>query len=62
MTATLLLNLSDTLNAEELRELTAIATAAGKPLERVLFEAAKAEADRRRGAVAPAPSVPAMAA
>ncbi len=59
MTATLQLNLSDTLNADELRELTAIATSQNKPLERVLFEAAKAEADRRR---APMPPSPAMAA
>lgn len=62
MTATLHLNLSDTLNADELRELTAIATAEGKSLERVLFEAAKAEADRRRRPQPPAPTTPALAA
>ena len=61
MTATLKLNLSDTLNADELRLLTAIATAEGKTLERVLFEAAKAEADRRRQPL-PTPPTPALAA
>ena len=62
MTATLLLNLSDTLNADELRELTAIATAENKTLERVLFEAAKAEADKRRRLMSSAPTTPALAA
>lgn len=62
MNATLNLNLSDALNADELRELTAIAITEGKSLERVLFEAAKAEADRRRRPLPPAPTAPAMAA
>lgn len=42
MKATLELNLGDALNAEELRELTEIATRERKSLERVLYEAAKA--------------------
>lgn len=56
MTATLHLNLGDALTAEELRELTAIATAEGKPLERVLFEAAQDRARRRRGPTPPSPT------
>ena len=48
MTATLQLNLSDALTADELRELTFIATSENKTLEKVLFEAAKDRADRRR--------------
>jgi hypothetical protein len=48
MTATLQLNLSDTLSADELRELTYIATSQNKTLEKVLYEAAKDSADRRR--------------
>jgi len=48
MTATLQLNLSDTLSADELRELTYIATSQNKTLEKVLYEAAKDCADRRR--------------
>lgn len=61
MTATLLLNLSDTLSAEELRELTAIATETNRSLERVLFEAARDEARRRRPLPQP-PTTPALAA
>lgn len=56
MEATLKLNLSDALNADELRELTEIARRERKPLERVLYEAAKALADGARSVVAPAPS------
>lgn len=41
MQATLLLNLSDALDAEELETLTALAQRDGKTIERVLFEAAK---------------------
>lgn len=48
MTATLQLNLSNTLSADELRELTYIATSQNKTLEKVLYEAAKDRADRRR--------------
>ena len=54
MRATLNLNLSDALTADELRELTAIATTEGKPLEKVLFEAARDLASRRPAAAAPA--------
>lgn len=57
MTATLHLNLSDALSAEELRELTGIAEAEGKTLERVLFEAAQERAARRRrGPTPPSPT------
>lgn len=42
MQVTLLLNLSDTLSAQELKDLAKIAEAQGKSIERVLFEAAKA--------------------
>lgn len=55
MRATLNLNLSDALTADELRELTAIATTEGKPLEKVLFEAARDLANRRP-APPPAPT------
>lgn len=41
MRATLNLNLSDALNAEELRELTETANQEHKTIERLLFEAAK---------------------
>ena len=47
MTATLQLNLSDTLSAEELRELAFIATSQNKTLEKVLYEAAKDRADKK---------------
>jgi hypothetical protein len=47
MTATLQLNLSDTLSADELRELTFIATSQNKTLEKVLYEAAKDWADKK---------------
>lgn len=50
MHATLDLNLADALNADELRELTKIAQTVNKPIERVLFEAAKALAMERRPA------------
>ena len=48
MTATLQLDLSDSLNAEELSELTGIAVEEEKTLERVLFESAKDLIRRRR--------------
>lgn len=41
MEAYLKLNLGDTLNSEELSQLTELATREGKTLERVLYEAAK---------------------
>lgn len=50
MTATLQLNLSDTLTADELRELTAEATETEQTLERVLYDAARDVARRRREA------------
>lgn len=57
MTATLQLNLSSALSADELRELTGIAAAEGKTLERVLFEAAQERASRRRrGPTPPSPT------
>lgn len=57
MQATLHLNLSDALSADELRELTGIAAAEGKTLERVLFEAAQERAARRRrGPTPPSPT------
>lgn len=52
MKATLQLNLSDALNADELRELTAIAEAEDKTIERVLFEAAQDRAAQRRAMIA----------
>ena len=48
MTATLQLNLSQHLNAEELRELTEESLETNKPIERVLFESAKELVRRRR--------------
>ena len=42
MTASLNLNLSDALNTDELRELVEFAETEHKPIERVLYEAAKA--------------------
>jgi hypothetical protein len=48
MTATLQLNLSDALTADELRELTATAIEENKPLERVLLEAARELKAQRR--------------
>jgi hypothetical protein len=48
MTATLQLNLSDVLNADELRELTSESLERKEPLERVLFEGAKEVIRRRR--------------
>jgi hypothetical protein len=56
MTATLHLNLSNTLNADELRALTEIALERQVPLERVLFEAAREAAGRRQ----PQPPTPTM--
>ena len=50
MTATLQLNLSQHLNAEELRELTEESLETNKPIERVLFESAKELVRRRREA------------
>lgn len=50
MTATLQLNLSQHLNAEELRELTEESLETNKPIERVLFESAKELVRRRRDA------------
>lgn len=51
MQATLQLNLSDALTANELRELTAAAAARKVPVERLLFEAARALAAKsKRGA------------
>lgn len=51
MTAKLELNLSDALNSEELRELTAEAVEQHKPLERILYEAVKEVVRRRREAL-----------
>jgi len=48
MTATLELNLSDCLNADELQELTAESLERKEPLERVLYEGAKEVIRRRR--------------
>ncbi|MBB5038237.1 hypothetical protein [Prosthecobacter dejongeii] len=48
MNATIEVNLSDSLNAEELCELTAEAEEQDKPIARVLYEAAKEVARRRR--------------
>jgi hypothetical protein len=59
MTANLKLNLSDALNSAELEELTGIATREQKPLERVLFEAARDLVLRRRAARATANGQPA---
>lgn len=50
MTATLQLNLSQHLNADELRDLTEESLETNKPIERVLFEAAKELVRRRREA------------
>ena len=57
MTAELKLNLGDALNQEELRELLTIADEQQKPLERILFEAAKAavkQAAAKMGSKGPA--------
>jgi hypothetical protein len=48
MTSTLQLNLSQHLNADELRELTEESLETNKPIERVLFESAKELVRRRR--------------
>ena len=48
MTATIQLQLADALSPAELRELAELAAARGISIERVLFEAAKAEAERIR--------------
>jgi len=48
MTATLQLNLSDSLTADELQELTAIAVEEEQSLEKVLFDAAQERVRRRR--------------
>ncbi len=48
MTATLQLNLSDTLSADDLRELTALSLEEKKPIEKVLFEGAREWVRRRR--------------
>lgn len=53
MTATLQLNLSDALNADELQELTAESLERKESLERVLFDAAKELIRRRREAATP---------
>lgn len=53
MTATLELNLSDALTADELRELTAEAVEQHKPIERVLLDAAREVARRRKELTAP---------
>jgi hypothetical protein len=60
MTATLELNLSETLNADELQALTAEAVEQGKPLERILYTAAMEVARRRRAAGHHAPAEPAV--
>lgn len=62
MKATLELNLSNALNSAELEELTGIATREQKPLERVLFEAAKDLFQRRRVQPTPPPTSPALPA
>lgn len=48
MTATLQLNLSEALTADELAEVVDLAKRTGKSIERVLFEAARDLADRAR--------------
>lgn len=54
MNATLNLHLGDVLDAEDLRQLAAVVAEEQRPLERILFEAAKEVARRKRpGAVAP---------
>ena len=55
MATTIQLNLGDALTVEELRELTAEALEQRKPVERVLFEAARDLAARRRGQGEPEP-------
>jgi hypothetical protein len=55
MTATLQLNLSEALSAEELRELTEEALETKRPLERVLFDGAREVIRKRRTAVGKTP-------
>jgi|GEM_PF-3984460 len=58
LTATLNLNLGDALSADELGELTSFATDRKVSLERVLFDAARAEAARLKGKRAQKASTP----
>lgn len=59
MKAHIELNLNDALNPEELRQLTALAAEQKKPLERILYEAAKALATK---VLPPVPSATTAAA